>query len=1654
MALQKFLASAASGATAFDRAKNACAQARAFYVANPNHADLYTSTAADQYFSAAHTFDGHSFPAFTAGLPIGTKQCIAVLDENFTVTSTWALGGYSHVRVEMPAARTYGHNVNDTVLNGNGAQYFSMVGTGSAGTRSLGTFQDRPEWTVNKPVWDMRTGGTNAKWLGMIGTSERYWNIATIYFLSKNACTDNNATSTAHQSTSLWTPTGSAATRPKNILAHDIDCDGQWAGYGWAQISSLEQSAQVNFRTAGGLPHRGEQDGAGTRTGLHNCVVINSYGEGVNAMMTLSPAKTTEASDNVYYDLIYVYGCSELMRSNRPIAGLPGGGIVPGSCKVDRAYVYGANIAPIQTSASCRNHQSRGIFSSSVPGMTAGDVVNVRYNGSFSQNVGGLGTQDATLSQAKLLQLWEQNHVDFGDQTPPPTAGAPVVTAAPADNLTPTSAAVHGSVNPNGATTSFIFEYGTTPGSYPSSTTPVTGLTGTAAINENATLTGLTASTTYYWRASATNTNGTSTSGERQFTTAPAAGNAESPTVTITSPATSVTDTNQQLVATATDPDGIDFIEYRARIPSTGTFTAWQQLAPTGGAQNEAATSIVLAADATSNIEVRAQDANAAPRTTTVTRDVTVTTTPPPPAPILLPSTTGRIAKRHHNHLYRNEAVYGRLPSVAEATAFGKHHDIISGQWHTGEAGHTAALLPEQGLLRLADGTRAEPALVAQNPDVLLNLYANAGLAEGETFGHGGGAPSSGTFVGYFPSSGTLDWYSSHVPTGFGNYAMFIDNTTRAWTPPALDPWGQPWPSFISGSSANWRKWQRKYTRYMLEQHPAGVNPATGRAYYRSIYQDISTIGPGRTAADLTAQMDEWITALRPLGYHLIVNSLQSGDAYFTDAKALLGHADAYNMEFFLKDPTSAGVTWPTPTRWEEDVSAVIDAQLAGAQITTATKIYDNTISEANSDKWRRIVCASALIGNRGSLWVEYNPFGNSSDPASSDPNTGVAWQNTWKWWRETGDYYPVYDAQPGAATDAAATAADAASGRTRANAYQVAGTPGLYKAGFDSGYAIVNLSGSSQNVTFTGTMKNAETGSAQSSPVTVPNNDAVILVATTVVAPPAAPTFTAKPPATTLATTATFTWGAAAGATSYQRNLDSAGYVTNGTSRTYTTPVLSAGAHNFKVRSVNSAGNSSAANWDWTILVDSGANDEAPSITLISSSSVEDANPTLNFQIDDPDGIFSVEYSLSGGPWLPANPEGGNIWSVSPHLPAEGSWTLDVRAQDNFSGGGGGGPAPGDLIIPANVPETARWIYYARARGDYAGCILGTGPSESHVTSVEAFVDGARGFYWSTCLGAGNAPFSPDGKATLGGPVVEAVLDQAKWDSEVLNPMAASYNGHRISVVPNILGIRGADATWPGHTAIQSWTPGDGSFVDSAINQWAFFMNQVDRLTIYRLWHEHGNSVQDDKANNWTKFKANWVKVVDRLRALGALGTDVSTAKGLVAWCPASHADNPHDDSDSLPPLTHVDVIGRDIYAHQVDATHSGQAFSLQANWKYAAQQWYDSYNPINGAKNPLKRPLMVFEHGVETTDPDRIAKQQQFFDRLNGTYPDNGLAKNDSGTPTHDGPWPGIVAVNFWDGGGNDLNDTPTGFKAMFKQRSTLPYFLTNGIATDPGP
>jgi phosphodiesterase/alkaline phosphatase D-like protein len=174
----------------------------------------------------------------------------------------------------------------------------------------------------------------------------------------------------------------------------------------------------------------------------------------------------------------------------------------------------------------------------------AGDAVGI-INGYKSTLAYDLATGLGSVNAGNLVNNWHLV-ADATQQKPTATTGA-------ASSITRTTAAVAGSVNPNGADTHRVFAYGTSSTlAGAKKTTSVDVGSGTTAVSGSANLTGLIAGTKYYYQVQATNKAGTTNGAIKSFTTSPAI----KPKAT-TGAASSITKTTAT-VAGSVNPNGAD----------------------------------------------------------------------------------------------------------------------------------------------------------------------------------------------------------------------------------------------------------------------------------------------------------------------------------------------------------------------------------------------------------------------------------------------------------------------------------------------------------------------------------------------------------------------------------------------------------------------------------------------------------------------------------------------------------------------------------------------------------------------------------------------------------------------------------------------------------------------------------------------------------------------------------------------------------------------------------------------------------------------------------------------------------------------------------------------------------------------------------------
>ena len=131
----------------------------------------------------------------------------------------------------------------------------------------------------------------------------------------------------------------------------------------------------------------------------------------------------------------------------------------------------------------------------------------------------GYNTSIALDSSGKAYIIYSDfTNGDLKYATNATSSSAPTVTTSLATGVTTSSATLNGTVTANGLSTTAWFEYGASSGSYTGTTTSQS-VSGTSTTSVSIGISGLSASTTYYYRIAAENSAGTSYGSENSFST-------------------------------------------------------------------------------------------------------------------------------------------------------------------------------------------------------------------------------------------------------------------------------------------------------------------------------------------------------------------------------------------------------------------------------------------------------------------------------------------------------------------------------------------------------------------------------------------------------------------------------------------------------------------------------------------------------------------------------------------------------------------------------------------------------------------------------------------------------------------------------------------------------------------------------------------------------------------------------------------------------------------------------------------------------------------------------------------------------------------------------------------------------------------------------
>ncbi len=263
------------------------------------------------------------------------------------------------------------------------------------------------------------------------------------------------------------------------------------------------------------------------------------------------------------------------------------------------------------------------------------------------------------------------------------SASPPGVATEPATQITNGSATLNASINPEGQSTTCVFEY--EPATAHGSSVPCahSAGAGTGAVSVSASLTGLAPNTTYRFKVVATNSTGTTKGSQREFKTLPS---------TITNLSSASLTASSASVSAVVDPNGVQVISCNFEYGTTSSFGSSKPCAPPPGEGESAVTVSAqlqeLSANTTYHFRVAVTTKSGAGHST----EATFSTLPDPPL-----ATTGEPSSIGDSRATANATVE---PGGAELSA-------CLFQYGEVEAGGTTASVPCSALPSAGEGPQA-----------------------------------------------------------------------------------------------------------------------------------------------------------------------------------------------------------------------------------------------------------------------------------------------------------------------------------------------------------------------------------------------------------------------------------------------------------------------------------------------------------------------------------------------------------------------------------------------------------------------------------------------------------------------------------------------------------------------------------------------------------------------------------------------------------------------------------------------------------------------------------------------------------------------------------------------------------------------------------
>ena len=253
---------------------------------------------------------------------------------------------------------------------------------------------------------------------------------------------------------------------------------------------------------------------AATFTATEPTLRVGNYSQnpGSNNWQTSISAN---AGDIISFLIYYNNNSADTASQTKVKLNLPSGQFTSGSI-TGNVWASNANQLDGSVFVSLSSSQTLTYIPDSVrwyPVCRSGQTSSLPYSQSGSEIISGSGLNLGDISAGSIGCVVVR--VQVGNSS---SGSAPTVFTNSATNISQNSATLNGSVNPNNSSTNAWFEYGTT-SSLGSTTGSQSIGSGNSSVSYSYSLGGLSSNTTYYFRAVASNSYGTTYGGILNFTT-------------------------------------------------------------------------------------------------------------------------------------------------------------------------------------------------------------------------------------------------------------------------------------------------------------------------------------------------------------------------------------------------------------------------------------------------------------------------------------------------------------------------------------------------------------------------------------------------------------------------------------------------------------------------------------------------------------------------------------------------------------------------------------------------------------------------------------------------------------------------------------------------------------------------------------------------------------------------------------------------------------------------------------------------------------------------------------------------------------------------------------------------------------------------------